>query len=169
MRKVVCLITAFVVFVLQSSVLPFIFDGVTQPNLIFLFVVLMALHHGKKVGIGTALLGGFMQDVILGNFFGIHLLPYLVIASLASYIGQYIEEEQWLLSLLIVLGATVLDLVLTCLVLLFSGQYINSIAYLVEFSVPMLIYHGILALPVDHIVWKLRRKELYYYNFADFR
>ena len=168
MRKLACLVTAFVVFILQGSVLPFLFSGVTQPNLIFLFVALMSLHHGKKVAIYTALLGGFAQDVVLGNFFGIHLLPYLISACIASYIGQYIEEEQWLLTLLIVLAATFLDLVLTCLVLFVSGQYINIIAYLVEFSVPMLIYHGILALPVDHLVWKLRRKEMYY-NFADFR
>ena len=51
MRKLACLVTAFVVFILQGSVLPFLFGGVTQPNLIFLFVVLMSLHHGKKVAI----------------------------------------------------------------------------------------------------------------------
>ena len=68
MRKSVCLITAFVVFILQATVLPFIFNGSTQPNLIFLFVVLMSLHYGKKVAIITALLGGFTQDVVLGNW-----------------------------------------------------------------------------------------------------
>ena len=78
MKKLSCVMTAFIVFVLQSAVLPFIFNGVNQPNLIFVFVVLMALHHGQRIGIWTALLGGFCQDVVIGNFFGLHLLPYLV-------------------------------------------------------------------------------------------
>lgn len=67
MRKLACVITVFVVFILQSSVLPFIFDGVTQPNLIFLFVVLMSFHYGQRIGVITALLGGFAQDVVIGD------------------------------------------------------------------------------------------------------
>ena len=168
MRKSVCLITAFVVFILQATVLPFIFNGSTQPNLIFLFVVLMSLHYGKKVAIITALLGGFTQDVVLGNFFGVHLLPYLIIATICSYIGRYIEEEQWLLTLLLVLGATLFYLVVTCGVLFLAGQYVHLVAYLVEFSLPMLIYHGVLALPVNHFVRKMSRHDLYY-TFMDFR
>ena len=41
MKKMNCIITAFIVFILQAAVLPFIFNGVSQPNLIFVFVVLM--------------------------------------------------------------------------------------------------------------------------------
>lgn len=61
MKKLNCIITAFIVFILQAAVLPFIFNGVSQPNLIFVFVVLMGLHHGQRVGIATALLGGFAR------------------------------------------------------------------------------------------------------------
>lgn len=166
MKKVNCLITAFVVFILQSAVLPFIFNGVSQPNLIFLFVVLMALHHGQRIGIWTALIGGFCHDVIIGNFFGIHLLPYLIIAIICSYIGRNVEKDQTILTVLIVLGATEVNLLLTGGVLALTGQYVNLVSYVIEFSIPMLIYHGILALPVNHVVWKLRREDSYYGFFG---
>lgn len=90
------------------------FNGVSQPNLIFVFVVLMALHHGQRIGIITALLGGFCQDVIIGNFFGMHLLVYLIVALVCSYLGRDIDKDQWVLTLLIVLGATEVGLALTC-------------------------------------------------------
>ena len=90
------------------------FNSVSQPNLIFVLVVLMALHHGQRIGIITALLGGFCQDVIIGNFFGLHLLVYLIVALICSYLGRDIDKDQWVLTLLIVLGATEVGLVLTC-------------------------------------------------------
>ena len=128
MKKMNCIITAFIVFILQAAVLPFIFNGVSQPNLIFVFVVLMGLHHGQRVGIATALLGGFCQDVIIGNFFGLHLLVYLIVTLVCSYLGRNIDKDQWILTLLIVLGATEAGLILTCGFLFLAGQYINVAA-----------------------------------------
>ena len=154
MKKMNCIITAFIVFILQAAVLPFIFNGVSQPNLIFVFVVLMGLHHG--------------QDVIIGNFFGLHLLVYLIVTLVCSYLGRNIDKDQWILTLLIVLGATEAGLILTCGFLFLAGQYINVAAYLLEFSIPVLVYHGILALPVDHVVWRLRRADTFY-GFPGYR
>lgn len=168
MKKLSCVMTAFIVFILQSAIIPFIFNGVSQPNLIFVFVALMALHHGQRIGITTALLGGFCQDVIIGNFFGLHLLPYLLVAIICGYIGRDIDKEQWVLTLLIVLVATEVDLIFTCGFLWLSGQYINIAAYLLQYSIAMLVYHGILALPVDHVVWHLRRDDAFY-GFPGYR
>lgn len=162
MKKLNCLIAAFLIFVVQSAVLPFIFNGVSQPNLIFVFVILMALHHGQRVGIVTALLGGFCQDVVIGNFFGIHLLPYLVLAVICSYIGRDLEKDRFVLTLLIVLGATEANLILTGGILAITGQYINIVSYIVEYSIPMLIYHGIVTVLIDSAVWKLRREDRFY-------
>ena len=153
MSKLGCAITCLIVFLLQSVVLPFCFSGVSQPNLILVFVILVALHTDHRVGIITALLGGFCQDVIIGNFFGIHLLPYLIVAFVCGSIGRNVDKDQWFMTILIVLIATEACLIITCLVLLLSGQYIRVFSYLLQYSVPMLVYHGILALPVDRVIW----------------
>lgn len=162
MKKVNCLVAAFLIFIVQSAILPFIFNGVSQPNLIFVFVILMALHHGQRVGIVTALVGGFCQDVVIGNFFGVHLLPYLALAIVCSYLGRDIEKDRFILTLLIVLGATEANLLVTGGLLALSGQYINIISYVLEFSIPMLIYHAVLTVLIDSAVWKLRRDDRFY-------
>ena len=95
-------------------------------------------------------------------------MPYLLIAIICGYIGRDLDRDQWILTVLIVLAATELNLVLDGLLLAASGQYIHLLAYLFEFSVPMLIYHGIVALPIDHIVWKLRRDDMFY-GFGGYR
>lgn len=162
MKKLNCFLAACVVFILQSSVLPFLFGGVTQPNLIFVFVVLMALRHGQRAGVWTALLGGFCQDVVIGNFFGIHMLPYLIIALACSYIGRSVERDQHILMILVVLAATECCIVLTVGVLVLTGQYVHVVSYILEFSVPMLVYHGVLALFADRAVRSLRREDSVY-------
>ena len=169
MKKGKCLLTIIIVFILQSTVIPLLFNGTTQPNLIGLAVILTALCHGQRIGIIAALMGGIGQDVVIGNFFGIHLLPYLIIALVCSKIGRSIERNQYVLILLLALGATELTLVLTCMVLWFSGQFIDSVVYLTYYTVPMLLYHVILALPVHFIISRLRREDTFSYGFMTYR
>ena len=109
-----------------------------------------------------------MQDVIIGNFFGLHLLVYLIVTLVCSYLGRNIDKDQWILTLLDRPRGDGSRLILTCGFLFLAGQYINVAAYLLEFSIPVLVYHGILALPVDHVVWRLRRADTFY-GFPGYR
>ena len=159
MRKTYCIITALVVFILQSVVLPRVFNGIVQPNLILLFVIIVSLRFGQRKGTGVALLGGFLQDVVIGNFFGIHILPYLLVAALSSYLGRSLERDQYIL---LVLFITEAYLVFTYLVLSLSGQFVSFIPYLAQYSVPLLVSHGILARFADRIVRKMYREDAFF-------
>ena len=88
-------------------------------------------------------------------------MPYLVLAFAASYVGRVVEDGQRLLVILLLLVATELNLVLTYAVLALSGQFISLPAYLAQYSIPLLLYHGILALPADKAVRKMRNEETY--------
>ncbi len=167
MRIVWWAITAFVVFVLQSAVLPFMFNGVSQPNLIFVFVVLISLHTGPRSGMAAAILGGVVQDLIIGDYIGLHLLPYVLISFVCGSLGQSMERGQRFLSVVILLVATECCLILTCLFLWGAGQYVRILPYLLQYSIPMLMYHAVLALPVHHVVWSLRKEEPF--GFVEYR
>ena len=158
----VFVITALVVFILQSVVLPRVFNGIVQPNLILLFVIIVSLRFGQRKGTGVALLGGFLQDVVIGNFFGIHILPYLLVAALSSYLGRSLEKDQYILLVLLVLVITEAYLVFTYLVLSLSGQFVSFIPYLAQYSVPLLVSHGILARFADRIVRKMYREDAFF-------
>ena len=97
MRKIYCLVTGIGVFLLQAMILPRLFNGVVQPNVIQLAVILISLRYGQRMGLGIAIIGGFVQDVVIGNFFGVHLLPYLAIAFICSYVGRLLEKGQYIL------------------------------------------------------------------------
>ena len=71
MRKTYCIITALVVFILQSVVLPRVFNGIVQPNLILLFVIIVSLRFGQRQGTGVALL--------VSIFYRIYWLPHLAV------------------------------------------------------------------------------------------
>jgi rod shape-determining protein MreD len=167
MRTIWWIITIFVVFILQSTIFPFLFNGITQPNLILVFVILIALHLGSRPGIIAALVGGLSQDVLIGNFFGLHLLPYLIIVFICSSMGESFDRGQRILSLLVVLVGTELYLVLLCAVLWSSGQYVELTPYLVQYSVPLLIYHAICIWPVHRVVWHLRNEDTF--SFEGYR
>ena len=158
MRKTYCIITALVVFILQSVVLPRVFNGIVQPNLILLFVIIVSLRFGQRKGTGVALLGGFLQDVVIG----IHILPYLLVAALSSYLGRSLEKDQYILLILLVLFITEAYLVFTYLVLSLSGQFVSFIPYLAQYSVPLLVSHGILARFADRIVRKMYREDAFF-------
>lgn len=162
MRKIYCLVTGIGVFLLQAMILPRLFNGVVQPNVIQLAVILISLRYGQRMGLGIAIIGGFVQDVVIGNFFGVHLLPYLAIAFICSYVGRLLEKGQYILLILIVLAATEASLVLTYAVLTLSGQFVSLPAYLAQYSGPLLICHGLLAYPADKIVRHMRRDDEYF-------
>ena len=107
-------------------------------------------------------MGGFLQDVIIGNFFGIHILPYLLVAALSSYLGRSLEKDQYILLVLLVLFITEAYLVFTYLVLSLSGQFVSFIPYLAQYSVPLLVSHGILARFADRIVRKMYREDAFF-------
>lgn len=153
---------ALLFFLLQSVIIPLFCNGVTQPNIIFLAVLTMALQYGKRAGVLTALLGGFIHDVVISNFFGIHIVVYVIIAWICGYLGKSLDEKYGLITWLIALGATELSLLLNSVVLILAGQYVNILVYVWEFSVPMLIYSGIFVVPVAYVIGTLRDTEVMY-------
>ena len=71
------LLLSGVIFLLQSSFLPFLFNGIMQRDLWLTVIALSSLVVDRKTAILLAAIGGLLQDVVTSNFFGLHLLPYL--------------------------------------------------------------------------------------------
>ena len=76
-------ITIFILVVIfiQASFAPMLFHGLVQPDLILTSIAIAALLFDKRKAFAIAMAGGLIQDIIIGNFFGLHLLPYLLITA----------------------------------------------------------------------------------------
>ena len=77
MRKTYCIITALVVFILQSVVLPRVFNGIVQPNLILLFVIIVSLRFGLFWAAFYKMLLSVTFSVSI--FYRIYWLPHLAV------------------------------------------------------------------------------------------
>lgn len=100
-----------IIFLLQSSFLPFLFNGIMQPDLWLTVIALAAVIVDRKSAFILAGVGGFLQDIVTSNFFGLHLLPYLVITLLFVKFGRHRYNKHWYVSLLSVLLASVIYVV----------------------------------------------------------
>ena len=111
------LLLSGVIFLLQSSFLPFIFNGVTQPDLWLTVIVLASLVVDKKSALLLAAIGGLLQDVVTSNFFGLHLLPYLGITLLFLKFGRDRYNRHWYVSLFAVLLASVIYVIISSVIM----------------------------------------------------
>ena len=79
MNKPILIGLSFGLFLLQSAILPFIFNGISQPDLWLVSIIIVAMIFKFDFAIIFALIAGFIQDLVISNFFGLHIFPYLII------------------------------------------------------------------------------------------
>lgn len=77
-----------------------LFSGLHQPDLWLVVIVLATLIFDNKTAMTLALVGGLLTDLVTGNLFGLHLLPYLAIAALYLALGRKRYNRHWYISLL---------------------------------------------------------------------
>ena len=163
MKKIGWILLFFVTYLLQSSVIPFFFGGVSQPNLFLLFIPLLSLHISMRAGVMGALIWGLLHDIVIGNFFGLHVFSYVFIAVFFGIIGKdlVLYREQWGFSLLAVLGGTLLSFFITYIMLYIAKEPIHFWSYAFRLVGLTFVYHGILTLPAHKIIWDLKEEETY--------
>lgn len=59
----------YIFSILQGSVIPFFFDGISQPDLWLVFIIISAMVFPVKYAYVLSIVGGLVQDLIIGNFF----------------------------------------------------------------------------------------------------
>ena len=133
---------SFLVFLVQSSVMPFFFSGLHQPDLWLVVIVLATLIFDNKTAMTLALVGGLLTDLVTGNLFGLHLLPYLASAALYLALGRKRYNRHWYISLFAMTLASLLYALLSWLVLLAAGSHVFSISYILYFVMSTTFMNG---------------------------
>lgn len=151
-------ILTIVIFLLQASFLPFFFDGITQPDLWLTVVALGTLVYDKKTALLLALIGGFLQDIIISNFFGLHLLPYLAISMLFLYLGKERYNRHWYISLLAVLIASFLYVLISSVIMWWAGSHYPPMAYFLYLGIPFIGMNGVASLFLHSPMWRMKRE-----------
>ena len=151
-------VLSVVVFFLQLSFLPFLFDGITQPDLWLVVIALSTLVFEKRTCLILAMVGGLLQDIVISNFFGLHLLPYLAITLLFLELGRERYNRHWYISLLAVLIASAIYVVLSSLIMWWAGSHYPPISYFLYLGLPFIAMNGVGSLFLHRIIWGMKRE-----------
>lgn len=146
MRYVFLTFVFAISYILESTIfIKFPVAGV-KPNLILIFVVFYALLKGPREGALAGLIGGFLQDVLLGNFIGLNLLPMVLTGVLVGFLEKKVYKENFFIPIVSVLAATMIQQSLVYLLgLSIKGFPGNYLAVTIDILLPMAIYNSCLA------------------------
>ncbi|MCQ2493098.1 MAG: rod shape-determining protein MreD [Lachnospiraceae bacterium] len=94
LRKVLMVIAAFFLFLLQSCVFPHVSLGGIVPNLILLITSIFGFMHGEKAGMITGFCLGLLFDVFYGDYIGLHALILTYIGFMnGKFFGIFYPED----------------------------------------------------------------------------
>lgn len=147
-----------VLFLLQSSVLPFLLNGLWEPDLWLTAVVISVLVFGRKTALALAVAGGLLQDIVTGNFFGLHLFPYLVVTLLTAFFMRERYNRKWLVSVLTVAAGSAACILCVWLVILLSGGRVQPAAYLMHYGLPQILMNCAAAVVLHHVLWNMKHE-----------
>ena len=161
MRRLMYLLLGILTLVLQGTLMPAIFGGPWLPNLILVWIIMLAILRSRQVALTVAVIGGILYDTVLSNFFGLHLFPYVITAYAMSSWAPRVYEEQWYMSALLVAGGSLLDGLLRMAMLFFMEAQFSFVAYALHFVLPEMVANGLLGIVVHWILWRFDKKEEY--------
>lgn len=148
-------ITCIVLFFLQSSFLPYFLTGHAF-DLWLAAIALGAIIIDRKNAFFLALAGGLFQDIVAGNFFGIHLIPYLLITFIYVKFGKEKYNKHWYVSLLSVMIASAAVFAMEGIILYLSGNRISVSLTVGERLLSFILWNGIFSLLLHHVLWAMK-------------
>lgn len=160
MRYISLLLIGLITYIAQAQIFPMIFTSGYNPDLFLVWVIVVSLIKGRKNGLILAFVAGVIQDIVLGNFLGLHLLPYLLVAYIASH--YVVDEEQWYRSMFFtMILVAIIDSTATMGLLYLVFPNINFFMYYMTYFFPVIFIEGILAIFVHKILCKFKEKQEY--------
>lgn len=136
LRKLIMVVGAFALFLLQNCVFTEFNTGGIVPNLIMLITTIYGFMHGERAGVITGFLLGLFFDIFYGDVIGLHALIYMYIGFInGKFCGIYYPEDIKLPLALILLSNI-------------SGGLLDYIfGYLIRGKVHFIYYFGHIILP----------------------
>lgn len=134
-------------FFIQGAMLPFWWPGAHLPDLWLVATILLTFFAGPQIGLLTALVGGLAQDVVFGNFFGLHLAGYCaaVIGMLPAWNHL---QVRWNIVFLAVFLISPIVGAAQYLFLLAAGESVQFLPYLVQIVLPSTAVNTLFSVPL---------------------
>lgn len=147
-----------VTFLLMGSILPILLPEQAMPDIWLVSIIIAVLAFDRKTVLALAVTGGFLADVVTGNFFGLHLFPYLVTAGLALFAVREKYNRKWLVSLLAVMAGTLVCMTAFFIVIHLGMGHAKPFYYLIYRGLPQFISNAAAAIIMHRVLWNMKRE-----------
>ena len=96
-KFLVWFVFVLILYVIQSSLLPFISIHGISADLLLLFVVSLSFQKGRRNGALIGFLSGLLQDLATGTFFGINVFIKMIVGYVCGRFSRQVYKEQFFL------------------------------------------------------------------------
>lgn len=118
-----------------------------QPDFLLFLLLFVALLEGPMVGLKTGFLIGLLEDLLIGRYFGIHILTRMLVGYLIGLAEPKIFKENYLVPV----------------VILFVGTFIYESLFIILGKLA-----GLGPIPEKYMWWELTKASLFQGILAPF-
>ena len=143
MKKVIailCLILAFLlIYFLQANFFTWFTIAGVQPNLFIIFILMVGLFAGKKIGVILGFVLGIFIDLLIGRTVGMTGIVLALIGFLGEYFDKNFSKESRFTIMLMVIGCT------------FLYEIVLYVFYIFRLGMPLELYNFIKILLIESV------------------
>ena len=126
-----------------------------NPDIILLTVVALGLLKGSFAGVTFGFIGGYITDFVGGPLLGVNALAKLIIGLICGMMEKTIFKDNLLVPAIAAFIVTFIQDIIIFLVLFSFGSHTPFLYHLARYTIPLSIYHMILAPAVYYGVYRL--------------
>ena len=149
------------VIIIQSLLVPRWFPYSWAPHLLLDIALVVTVLKGRSHGMMLAVVGGIVQDVIIGNYFGLHVVSYATVSYMLGAMQGTVYEEQWYASAGWTGLGVALVMVLQIGLLWIVQEPIVMTTYIWNHGIPSIGIDALVGIVVHKLVWRWEEKDEY--------
>jgi rod shape-determining protein MreD len=154
MQFIVYLLLLGVILILQTTVLEIITIAGIKPDLVMLLVVLSGFLLGTKEGAFLGFVGGIVEDLFSGSYFGLNALSKMAAGYLAGIAGERLYRENIPVATIVTFLTSLAGLTVNYLLLLYLDIHVSPLYALFRVAIPDAAYTAVLA---PFFFWRIFR------------
>ena len=160
-KFVIWAILILLLYVVQSSNLPYVSVHGISADLLMLFVVSFSFQNGSKNGAFIGFVSGLLQDLATGTFFGINIFIKMLVGYVCGKFSKQVFKEQVFLVVVAVALASTFHYTVSVAIMFMLGYYFNLLMHFNTVFIPMILFNVVFSLPVHMCVCQIceRLKE----------
>jgi len=145
--------------VLQATVIPQLRILGGQPDLVFLLVLSWSINGRLEQSVVWAFVGGIAQDLLSAVPVGTSVLGLIVLVFAIDQLRQQVYRIGFLLIVGLVIAGTVLQQVITMIVIALAGYTIYPLDSLTYVILPTIAYNLLFMAPIYGLIRRIQRRR----------